>query len=69
MPDNKPFVSPEKYMVLIPYSDLERMANMAQEMEEMKRCCARMEEQYTAIRGMFSEVLEVVKDIQDFVKD
>lgn len=72
MPDNnakKSFVAPEKLQVIIPYSDLERMVSLAQEMEEMKKQLSRIEDQYVAIRGMFSQCLEVVKDIKDFVKD
>lgn len=63
------FVSPEKYQVLIPYSDLERMVNMAQKMEQIERQQARLEEQYAAIRGMFSECLQIVREIREFVKD
>lgn len=63
------FCSPEKYQVLIPYSDLERMVEMAKEMEEMKKQLQHIDEQYTAIRGMFSECLEKIKDIRDFVQD
>lgn len=63
------FCSPEKFQVLIPYSDLERMVEMAKEMEEMKKQLQHIDEQYTAIRGMFSECLEKIKDIRDFVQD
>ena len=63
------FVSPEKFHVLIPYSDLEKMVNMAQEMEEMKRQFKRIEEQYAAVRGMFSECLDKIAEIRDYVKD
>lgn len=63
------FCSPDNYHVLIPYSDLERMVEMAKEMEEMKKQLQHIDEQYTAIRGMFSECLEKIKDIRDFVQD
>lgn len=68
MPDND-FVAPEKLQVIIPYSDFEKMVKVVYEMEEMKRQYARMEEQYIAIRGMFSQCLDVVKEIREFVKD
>lgn len=67
--EDKDFVAPEKLQVIIPYSDFEKMVKVVQEMEEMKRQYARMEEQYIAIRGMFSQCLEVVKEIREFVKD
>ena len=63
------FCSPENYQILIPYSDLVRMVEMAKEMEEMKKQLQHIDEQYTAIRGMFSECLEKIKDIRDFVQD
>lgn len=66
---NDKFCSPENYHVLIPYSDLERMVEMAKEMEEIKKQMQHIDEQYTAIRGMFSECLEKIKDIRDFVQD
>lgn len=66
-PDN--FCSPEKYQVLIPYSDMERMVEMGKKMEEMEKQMQRIEEQYTAIRGMFSECLDKIKDIYNFVQD
>lgn len=69
MENGKDFVAPERIQVIIPYSDLEKMVKVVQEMEEMKRQYARMEEQYIAIRGMFSQCLEVVKEIREFVKD
>lgn len=67
--EDKDFVAPERLQVIIPYSDFEKMVKVVQEMEEMKRQYARMEEQYIAIRGMFSQCLEVVKEIREFVKD
>lgn len=67
MPEN--FVAPDKIQVIIPYSDLERMVNMAHEMEEMKKQYVRIEEQYAAIRGMFNECLEKIGEIQRFVMD
>lgn len=63
------FVAPERIQVIIPYSDLEKMVHMAQEMEVMQKQLDRIEEQYVAIRGMFSQCLEIVQDIKAFVKD
>ena len=63
------FVSPEKIQVIIPYSDLEKMVDMAQKMVEMEKQYQRIEEQYAAIRGMFSECLEKIREIQRFVQD
>lgn len=68
MPDNN-FVASDKLQVIIPYSDFEKMIKVVYEMEEMKKQLARIEEQYVAIRGMFSECLDKIGDIQRFVKD
>lgn len=57
----------ESYSVLIPYKDLEAMVKMAQELQEIRDQYSRLQEQYVAIRGMFSECLEKIAEIRDFV--
>ena len=63
------FVAPDRMSVIIPYSDLEKMVKVVQKMEEMERQYKRIEDQYAAIRGMFSECLEKIREIQQFVQD
>ena len=63
------FVDPSKLSVIIPYSDLEKFMNLARDMEVMKAQYTRMQEQYSAIYGMFSEVLQIVRETREFVKD
>ena len=63
------FVSPERYHVIIPYTDLEKMMVVVDRLEKIEKNQARLDEQYAAIRGMFSECLEVVREIRDWVKD
>lgn len=63
------FVASAPPYVVIPYSEYEKVVKMAHELEEMKKVMNRLDEQYTAIRGMFSECLDKIKEIQDFVKD
>lgn len=63
------FVDPSKLSVIIPYSDLEKFMNLARDMEVMKAQYTRMQEQYSAIYGMFSEVLQIVREAREFVKD
>lgn len=55
------------YGVLIPYKDLEKMILISHELVEIKAQYARLETQYTAIRGMFFECLEKIAEIRDFV--
>lgn len=69
MSQKNDFVDPNQIQVIIPYSSLEKVFKMAQELEEIKKQNNRIEEQYAAIRGMFSECLEKIREIQDFVKD
>lgn len=61
------FCCPEHYSVLIPYSDLVKIADMAQKVEVIEASYRRLEDQYAAIRGMFSECLDKIGEIRDFV--
>lgn len=63
------FCSVENYSVLIPYRDLVKITEMAQKVEVIEAQYNRLQEQYTAIRGMFSECLETVREIRNFVRD
>lgn len=66
MADEK-FCCVENYSVLIPYRDLEKMVDLANKVELIELQYTRLQEQYTAIRGMFSECLDKIKEIRDFV--
>ena len=68
MPDNE-FCCVENYSVLIPYRDLVKIAEMAKEVEVIKAQYDRLQDQYAAIRGMFSECLDKIQEIREFVKD
>lgn len=63
------FVDLSKISVIIPYSDLEKILTLARDVEVMKAQYLRMQEQYSAIYGMFSEVLQIVRETREFVKD
>lgn len=63
------FCSVENYQVLIPYKDLVKMVEVANKVEQIELQYARLQEQYAAIRGMFSECLDKIKEIRDFVGD
>lgn len=65
----KDFVASPPPWVIIPYSEYEKVVNMAHEVEEIKAQYARLQEQYAAIRGMFSECLTEIKNIKDYVTD
>lgn len=63
------FVASDRLQVIIPYSDYEKVVQMAMKIEEMEKQYQRMEEQYSAIRYMFSECLEAIQEIRKFVSD
>ena len=67
--DKTSFCGVDHYSVLIPYCDLVKIAEMAKNYEVMQAQYNRLEEQYAAMRGMFSEVLEVVREIREYVRD
>ena len=70
MPDTNPvFCGVEHYSIIIPYSDFLKIAEMAKNYELIEARCKRMEEMYSGIYGMFSEVLEIVRETRDFVRD
>lgn len=70
MPEEKlPFCGVEHYSIIIPYSDFLKIADMAKNYEAILASTKRTEEQYAAMRGMFSECLDTVREIRDFVRD
>ena len=65
----KDFVASPPPWVIIPYSEYEKVVNMAHEVEEIKAQYARLQDQYASIRGMFLECLETIREIREWVKD
>lgn len=61
------FCCADNYSVLIPYSDLVKLVDVAKKVESIEQQYARLQDQYTAIRGMFSECLQKIAEIRDFV--
>lgn len=61
------FCCVDNYSVLIPYKDLVKLVEVAKKVEVIEEQYARLQEQYTAIRGMFSECLDKISEIRDFV--
>lgn len=69
MPDKDSFVAPDRLQVIIPYADFEKMVKVVQEVDEIKRQYTQLQEQYAAIKFMFSECLDSIREIKEFVKD
>ena len=64
---DKEFCCVENYSVLIPYRDLEKLVDVASKVEQIELQYARIQDQYAAIRGMFSECLDKIDEIREFV--
>lgn len=67
--DKHSFCGVEHYSIIIPYSDFLKIADMAKNYEAILASIKRTEEQYAAMRGMFSEVLEICRETREFVRD
>lgn len=65
--DEQQFCCVDNYSVLIPYKDLVKMVELANKVDQIEQQYNRLQDQYAAIRGMFSECLEKIKEIRDFV--
>lgn len=65
--DEEKFCCVENYSVLIPYKDLVKMVELSNKVEQIEQQYDRLQEQYAAIRGMFSECLAKINEIRDFV--
>ena len=61
------FCSAENYSVLIPYADLCKLVDVAKKVESIELQYSRLQDQYAAIRGMFSECLQKIAEIRHFV--
>ena len=65
--DEQQFCCVDNYSVLIPYKDFVKMVELATKVDQIEQQYNRLQDQYAAIRGMFSECLEKIKEIRDFV--
>lgn len=63
----KEFCSVDKYSVLIPYKDLEKLVNMAQNYEEVLKVLKHLEEQYSALRYQYVETLDKLRELEDML--
>lgn len=69
MSKQEKFCSPENYQVIIPYTDLVKIVDMVNKVDKIEAMYERMNDQYQAIYGMFSECLEKIREIYRFVQD
>lgn len=67
MKKDEKFCAAENISVIIPYRDLEKLVEFAYKVDEIEGQYKRLQDQYTAIRGMFSECLDKISEILEFV--
>lgn len=53
--------------MIIPYEDFVELLSIKDKMIEMERQNQRMLEQYDAMKSMYSEMLEVVREIKHYM--
>lgn len=63
----KNFARPDRYSILIPYKDFEKIVKMAEEIEDMQYRYRRMEEMYLAMQEMYREALDKIADINRYL--
>ena len=63
----KNFCSARNFQVLIPYKDLEKLCEIATQMEEMEQLMKRMEERNAALQLMYSEMMEKIQEIDRYL--
>ncbi|MBQ7129884.1 MAG: hypothetical protein IJO21_02430 [Oscillospiraceae bacterium] len=60
---NPKFCCVDDFPVLIPYRDLEKIVEVAKNMERYEKCLSRTNEQLAALRHQYSELLEKVREM------
>jgi hypothetical protein len=62
MKDEK-FCAAENISVIIPYRDIEKLVDFAHQVDEIEGQYKRLQDQFTAILGIFSECLDKISVI------
>ena len=57
----------QRFTAIIPYDDLENLLEAARKIDEMELKYNRLEQQYFAIRQLYSEILERVAEIDRYL--
>ena len=64
---SKDFCCVDDFSVIIPYRKLEVMLDSANKIAEIQELCRRMDEKYSALKFMYSELLEKVAEINRYL--
>lgn len=66
MNDNK-FCCAGDFPVLIPYQDLVNLLELAKNLEQFSARLSRVDDQLTALKGMYGELLEKVAELDKLI--
>ena len=66
MGDNK-FCCVGDFPVLIPYQDLVRLVEVAKNIDQFTERLSRTDEQLTALKGLYSELLQKVRELDKLI--
>lgn len=58
---------PQSLSVLIPYKDLEQLMEYAKNFEKIEKDFAQLQKRVTALQGLYSEVLEQLNKVYDWL--
>ena len=65
--DNSKFCCVDDLPVLIPYRDLEKILEVAKNMEHYDRCISQVNNQLTKLRSQYGELLEKVRELEKMI--
>lgn len=65
--NNPKFCCVDDFPVLIPYRDLEKIVEVAKNMERYEKCLSRANEQLAALRHQYVELSEKVREMDKYL--
>lgn len=65
--NNSNFCCVGDFPVLVPYRDLEKLLEVAKNMERYERCLSQTNEQLAALRYQYTELSEKVREIDKYL--
>ena len=61
------FCCASDFPVLIPYKDLVQLVEVAKNLEQLEKRLSRTDEQLTALKGLYSELLQKVRELDKLI--
>lgn len=60
-------MDPKKLSVVVPYEDFEELLSLKDKFKVIEKEHKQLQKQYTAIMAIYSEILEKVEDINEYL--